>query len=62
MNWTALWQALALVLVIEGLLPALNPQGMRRSLLLLAQLETRVLRAIGLASMLLGALLLYLLH
>ena len=62
MNWTALWQALALVLVIEGLLPALNPEGMRRSLLLLAQLETRVLRAIGLASMLLGALLLYLLH
>ncbi len=62
MDWNSLWKAVALVLVIEGLLPALNPEGMRRSLLLLARMDRRALRVAGLASMLLGALLLYLLH
>ena len=62
MDWNSLWKALALVLVIEGLLPALNPEGMRRSLLMLAQVDGRALRLVGLGSMLLGALLLYLLH
>jgi uncharacterized protein YjeT (DUF2065 family) len=57
--WRDLLAALALLLVIEGLLPFLNPQGLRRTLEQLRQLDDRALRLIGLASMVLGALLLY---
>ena len=51
--------AVALLLVIEGLLPVLNPQGLRRALLQMAQLDERVLRTCGLVSMVAGAVLLY---
>jgi uncharacterized protein YjeT (DUF2065 family) len=59
MQWGDLWAAFALYLVLEGLMPFLNPGGMKRTLLQLAQLEERTLRAAGLASMIAGALLLY---
>lgn len=51
--------ALALLLVIEGLLPALNPGALRRVLLQAAEMDDRSLRIAGLLSMGLGALLLY---
>ncbi|RFA30467.1 DUF2065 domain-containing protein [Alkalilimnicola ehrlichii] len=54
--------ALALLLVLEGILPFLNPAGMRRTLLQVAQLNDRSLRIAGLVAMLLGAGLLYLLR
>ncbi|NJD30738.1 MAG: DUF2065 domain-containing protein [Gammaproteobacteria bacterium] len=59
MQWGDLWAAFALYLVLEGLMPFLNPGGMKRTLLQLAQLEERTLRTVGLASMIAGALLLY---
>lgn len=57
--WNDLFAAIALVLVIEGLLPFLNPQGMRRTYEHLTQLPDGTLRGIGLASMIGGAVLLY---
>ena len=60
--WYELLVALALVLVIEGVMPFLNPAAVRRTLLLVAQLDDNVLRFVGLTSMLLGVILLYLIH
>ena len=57
--WNDLLAAVALVLVIEGMMPALNPAGLRRALEQFAKLPDRTLRAVGLSSMVVGALLLY---
>lgn len=58
-DWSDLGTALALVLVIEGLLPLLSPRNFRQTMLAAVQLNDRVLRTIGIASMTLGVLLLY---
>ncbi len=60
MSWQALASALALVLVIEGLLPFANPSLWRRMLRAAGDLDDRTLRGIGAASMACGLLLLYL--
>ena len=60
--WVAIATALALVLVIEGIMPFLNPAAWRRMLAMVAQLNDATLRAIGLTSMIMGVLLLYLVH
>jgi len=60
MHWNDLWAAFALYLVLEGLVPFANPGVMKRTLLQLSQLDDRTLRVAGLASMIGGALLLYL--
>jgi membrane protease subunit HflC len=39
MDWTDFLSALALVLVIEGMMPFLNPGGTRRTMALIAQLR-----------------------
>lgn len=56
----ALWIALALVFVVEGLLPALNPAAWRRMFEQLLQLDDEQIRRFGLGSMVLGLLLLWL--
>lgn len=58
MDWTDLFAAFALYLVLEGLLPFANPRGWRQSVELIAQLSDRQLRVFGLVSMLAGAVLL----
>lgn len=58
--WSDLLAALALMLVLEGLLPFLNPAGWRRVFLQLAQHADRELRIGGAICMGLGLLLLYL--
>ncbi len=60
MQWTDLWAAFALYLVLEGLLPFASPRGWREALLALAELDEGKVRRVGLASMLAGLLLLYL--
>ncbi len=60
MAWDDLWAALALMLVLEGLMPALAPRAFREALSQMATLPDRILRLIGLASMVGGAVLLYL--
>ena len=58
--WQVLPVALALVLIIEGAMPFISPNRWRNMLAIVAQMEDRVIRNIGLGSMLLGVMLLYL--
>ncbi|WP_298207800.1 DUF2065 domain-containing protein [Acidovorax sp.] len=61
MTWDSLWGALALVLLIEGLLPFLSPQGWRRTVLQIAQLQDGQIRFFALLAILAGtAMLLWL--
>ena len=57
--WHDLLVALALLLVLEGVMPFLHPQGMRRAMLALAKLNDGTLRFAGLTVMVVGCLLLY---
>jgi len=57
--WTDLFSALALVLIIEGIMPFISPNGWRETMLQASRLEDKTLRIIGFASMLVGAILLY---
>lgn len=57
--WHDLLTALALLLVIEGIFPFLNPAGLRNLLQTLLHLDDRVIRFAGLVSMLVGIALLY---
>ncbi len=59
MNWSDLLAALALVLIIEGLLPFAGPQSLKKTLVLVLQMDDRTLRTLGLASIIIGLLLLY---
>lgn len=56
----ALLTALGLMLVIEGVLPFMNPRGFKRTLAAVCHAQDRVLRAAGLVSMIAGLALLYL--
>lgn len=60
LDWTQLLRALALVMVIEGLMPFAAPSQWRRMLFTIAQMRDQGLRLLGLASMGAGLLLLYL--
>ena len=59
MDWNDLFAALALVLIIEGIMPFANPSGLRRACALIAELSNRHLRVVGLACMAVGAVVLY---
>jgi len=54
-----LWVALALMLVLEGVLPALSPRNYRRAMLSMAQMDDRSIRTAGLTLMVVGAVLVY---
>jgi hypothetical protein len=58
--WSELLAAIGLMLVLEGIMPFLNPDKVKRALLELTQLENRILRSMGLISMLIGLVMLYL--
>jgi len=55
-NSDNLWLALALVLVLEGLLPFLSPKGWRRMFSQILQLSDGQIRFFGLCSMGIGLL------
>jgi uncharacterized protein YjeT (DUF2065 family) len=57
--WDDLWAAMALMLVIEGIVPFLSPDAMRRMLAAMLQMDNRSIRVAGLISMLVGVGLLY---
>jgi uncharacterized protein YjeT (DUF2065 family) len=59
MDWNDLLGALALYLVLEGLLPFASPGRWRESFALIARLEDAHLRIFGAASIGAGLLLLY---
>ena len=60
--WHVLIVAIALVLIIEGMLPFISPNRWRNMLATVEQMDDRVIRNVGLGSMLLGVLLLYLVN
>ena len=60
--WQVLPVALALVLVIEGMMPFLSPGRWRQMIVTVAQMEDRVIRNFGLGSMLFGLFVLYLVN
>ena len=59
-DWDVMWVATALMLVIEGIIPFLKPDAMRKALTMMAQMDDRAMRISGLASMVAGVVLLYL--
>jgi uncharacterized protein YjeT (DUF2065 family) len=62
MSADSLWLALAMVLVIEGLMPFLSPQRWRQVFEQVLQLSDGQVRFLGLASIVSGLLLMFLLH
>lgn len=58
--WQDLLSAFALMLVLEGILPFLSPGTTRRTLEMASKMDDNGLRITGLASMLAGVVLLYL--
>lgn len=61
MDGNTFWAAMALVLVIEGLLPFLSPRGWRRMFEQLLQFHDGQIRFFGLLSILIGLVLIWLL-
>ena len=57
--WQDLFAAMALVLVIEGMLPFLKPDVWRETMGRIAGQPNNALRLMGLMSMLMGVVLLY---
>lgn len=60
--WHVLLVAIALVFIIEGMLPFISPDRWRKLLTMADQMDDRVIRNVGLGSMLFGVLVLYLVH
>jgi uncharacterized protein YjeT (DUF2065 family) len=60
--WHELLVAMALMMVIEGVLPFLNPRAMRKMMQAVVEMDDRSLRIGGLISMILGVVMLYLVN
>jgi uncharacterized protein YjeT (DUF2065 family) len=59
MNWSDLLAAFALYLVLEGILPFVNPAAMKRVMQAFSQLADKHLRLWGFLSMMAGVILLF---
>ena len=57
-----LLKAMALVLVVEGMLPFIRPERWRNMMIALVGQSDQILRIMGLISMLLGVAVLYSVH
>jgi len=57
--WTTVFMALALVLIIEGVLPFLAPSLWRDVFRRIIQMSDGQIRFVGLSSMIVGVLILY---
>lgn len=60
--WDTLLMAIALMLVLEGILPFISPKAWRETFHKLLQLEDGQIRFIGLSVMLAGLIILYLVN
>lgn len=60
MNWHDLLTAVALLLILEGLLPFVSPGSIKKVYQTMMQTPESTLRMIGLASIVAGLVLLYL--
>ena len=61
-DWQTLGAALALMFIIEGIMPFLVPNRLRMAALTVLKFDDKSLRLMGLGSMLLGLFLLYLIR
>jgi uncharacterized protein len=59
-HFSDLLAALALFFVVEGIIPFLNPTGLKRALEKLVTLGDREMRIAGLSSMIVGVVILFL--
>jgi uncharacterized protein len=57
--WADLFAGLAFYLILEGLLPFAAPQGWRRGLAAIAQMDDKQLRTFGLTIVIAGLVLLF---
>lgn len=57
-NWSDLFNAIALVLIIEGLLPFLSPARLKKTYESMQRLPDAQLRKLGFVSIMIGTLLL----
>ncbi len=60
--WKEFFIAFALLLVIEGIMPFINPNVWRKALEATSKLNNNTVRLIGFLSMMSGVILLYLIH
>jgi uncharacterized protein YjeT (DUF2065 family) len=60
--WHDLITAVALLLVLEGILPFLNPASVRKAMEVIAKMDDKQLRFGGLTSMVAGVVILYLVN
>ncbi|MCZ6667388.1 MAG: DUF2065 domain-containing protein [Gammaproteobacteria bacterium] len=60
MNWGDLLAALALVMIIEGLIPFISPRGYKNTMQQLTAMPESTLRNIGFGLILCGVVFLYL--
>ncbi|PCH86110.1 MAG: hypothetical protein COB26_02650 [Piscirickettsiaceae bacterium] len=58
MAWQELFAAIALVLILEGIVPFISPDALRKTYQRLMEMNDRTIRATGLISMIAGVLLL----
>jgi len=59
-NWTDLLTALALVMVVEGIIPFISPQGYKNTMQQLVAMPNNTLRSVGLGLMIIGVISLFL--
>jgi len=59
MDWQGLGIGFAFYLILEGILPLMNPQGLKQTLLQILQVSENTLRIFGAISICCGVLLLY---
>ncbi len=57
--WEKILVAVALVMVIEGFMPAINPDVFRKTMSAISNMSDKHLRLMGLSSMATGAVLVY---
>ncbi len=60
MNWGDLFSALALVMIIEGIIPFISPTGYKSTMQQMIGMPDSTLRYIGLGLMIVGVVSLYL--
>ena len=60
--WHDLLLAVALLLVIEGLLPFLNPAGFKQAMQMISQMNEKQLRISGFVSMMVGVVIMYIVN
>ncbi|MDH3389693.1 MAG: DUF2065 domain-containing protein [Gammaproteobacteria bacterium] len=59
MNWADFWAALALVMVLEGLIPFISPRGYKNMVTQMAAMPEQTLRNVGLVLVIMGLVFLY---